>query len=141
MPKEPPMRRHRALAALSMAVLLAGCTSTALELAPERPDRPWRPNTDADGAILPGAAASAPAAIASTYVLPANTALGTLPPPAPSIDAEHVYALPELIDIAQQNNPETRIAWNLARDAALAAGIAKATYLPYVSASVVGGHS
>ncbi|MEA1619955.1 TolC family protein [Erythrobacter sp. T5W1-R] len=44
-----------------------------------------------------------------------------------------------MIDIAQQRNPSTRIAWNAARQAALAAGIADATYLPRLSAIVAGG--
>ena len=39
------------------------------------------------------------------------------------------YTLPELIDIAQTNNPTTRNAWNDARDAALTAGIAESTFL------------
>ena len=44
--------------------------------------------------------------------------------------AGHQYTLPELIDIAQRHHPETREAWEKARQAALAVGIAEATYLP-----------
>ena len=44
-----------------------------------------------------------------------------------------------MIDIAQSNNPVTRNAWNDARNAALAAGIAESTFLPLVSAGIVQG--
>ena len=37
-----------------------------------------------------------------------------------AIDPEKVYDLPELIDIAERTNPETRIAWERARQAAAA---------------------
>ena len=49
------------------------------------------------------------------------------------------YSLAELIDIAQSNNPLTRTAWNNARNVALAAGIAKSTYLPRLTAAAIGG--
>jgi outer membrane protein TolC len=44
-----------------------------------------------------------------------------------------------LIDIAQSTNPVTRNAWNDARNAALAAGIAESAFLPFVSAGIVQG--
>ena len=56
------------------------------------------------------------------------------------IDASHVYTLPELIDLAQRSNPITRIAWERARQAALAVGLVEATYLPEISAEVLGGY-
>ena len=128
-----------ALLRLAWPLLLSACANASLELAPEQPDRPWRPATDAGGAILPAPPLPAASAAGASHVLPSNTALAALPPP-PALDAEHVYTLPELIDIAQSNNHETRIAWNVARNAALAAGIAQSSLLPQVSASVVGGY-
>jgi outer membrane protein TolC len=56
-----------------------------------------------------------------------------------AIEAAHVYTLPELIDLAQRSNPTTRIAWEQARQAALAVGLVEATYLPDLSAEVLGG--
>jgi outer membrane protein TolC len=53
------------------------------------------------------------------------------------VDGTKVYPLPELIDIAEANNPSTRIAWNEARKVALAAGIAESAYLPKITASAV----
>jgi outer membrane protein len=58
--------------------------------------------------------------------------------PAPlGLDRRKVYSLPELIDIAQSNNPLTRSAWNDARNAALATGIAESAYLPRLRATAV----
>lgn len=57
-----------------------------------------------------------------------------------TVDAKHIYSLDELIALAQHNNPATRIAWQEAEQAAVAAGMVKATYLPMLSASVLGGY-
>ncbi len=56
-----------------------------------------------------------------------------------SIDPSHAYTLPDLIDLAQRTNPDTRIAWERARQAALAVGMVETTYLPDLSAEVLGG--
>lgn len=62
------------------------------------------------------------------------------PYPVPNINESHAYQLSELIDMAQMNNPDTRIAWQQARQAALAVGMTEATFLPMISASVIGGY-
>jgi outer membrane protein len=120
---------------------LAGCATSSLDMAPDSPDRPWQPQTDAAGAIVPGPSASATStaslASAHRYQLPANPALATVPPP-PSLEQAHAYDLPELIDVAESENPLTRIAWNDARNVALAAGIAKSAYLPQLSVAAMG---
>ena len=54
--------------------------------------------------------------------LPASPALASVSPPA-ALEAAHAYTLPELIDLAESANPLTRIAWNDARNAALAVGL------------------
>jgi outer membrane protein TolC len=120
-------------------LLLAGCASSSLDLAPPSPSQPWVPATNASGEIVPGKASAGAAPSPQGYVLPANPALAILPA-APAIDPQHAYTLAELIDIAELNNPSTRIAWNEARNAALAAGIAKSNYLPSITASAVGGY-
>ena len=56
---------------------------------------------------------------------------------APAIDPEKAYELPELIDIAERTNPETRIAWEQAREAAFNLGIAKSAYAPTLAAKAV----
>jgi len=44
-----------------------------------------------------------------------------------TIDAERVYRLPDLIDIGESTNPDTRIEWEKARQAALAVGLARSS--------------
>jgi outer membrane protein len=128
------------LGLLSVAALLAGCATSSLNLAPAAPNVPWTPTTSSDGGIVAGAPAPATAPRANSYVLPSNAkAAGEAPAPA-ELDKSHPYTLAELIDLAQSHNPSTRVAWENARDAALATGIAKATYLPNLSASVVGAY-
>lgn len=132
------MRRLEAAIACALCVAwLAGCATSALEMAPPRPDRPWAPATTAEGELVAGQ--KGPADMPGGYVLPANPALASFPP-TPAIDEARVYTLPELIDLAESSNPVTRIAWNDARRVALAAGIAESTYLPNISASVVGAY-
>ena len=134
------MYRRRKLITLAVLSLpLAGCATFAVEMAPAQADRPWTPATTATGEIIPGAPASPPSSRATGYVLPVNSELAGVPPGLDT-DHGHAYSLPELIDIAQSNNPLTRRAWNSARDVALAAGIAESTYLPRLSATIVRGY-
>ena len=54
---------------------------------------------------------------------------------------EQRYTLAELIDLAQRTNPETRVAWERARQAAAAVGLVESEYYPVLalSASVGAG--
>src|ERR1700749_1412110 len=113
---------------------LAGCAAWDIGMAPDRSDKPWTPTTTASGEIVPGAKPSGESK--ASYALPVNTDLTGLPAPL-GLDRRRVYSLPELIDIAQSNNPLTRAAWNDARNAALATGIAESAYLPRLRATVV----
>lgn len=130
-------RRKGTIAALLSSVWLAGCATSALKMAPERPDRPWAPPTTASGEVIAGEPQAPPTA--EGYVLPANPALGEVPSPS-TVDAAKVYSLSELIDLAESTNPATRIAWNDARRAALAAGIAESAFLPNITATAIGGY-
>ena len=58
----------------------------------------------------------------------------------PAIDPRKTYNLAELIDIAQSSNPETRVAWERARQAAAAVGLTESAYYPYIVAAAVGGY-
>jgi outer membrane protein len=136
--KWPAIRRRKvAVAGAVSLVWLAGCATSALEMAPERPDRPWVPATTESGEIIAGAPQRHPTA--EGYVLPANPVLRQVPSP-PSVDTTRIYSLSELIDLAESNNPATRIAWNDARRAALAAGIAESAFLPNITATAIGGY-
>jgi outer membrane protein len=57
-----------------------------------------------------------------------------------SINPRRVYHLAELIDIAERNNPETRIAWERARQAAAAVGLSESAYYPFLVASAAAGY-
>ncbi|GLK54331.1 outer membrane protein TolC [Methylopila capsulata] len=132
------MRALNRLAALAIVGALSGCASSAVDLAPPRPDRPWAPQTRPNGEIAPGAKAnSAPAG--SSYALPVNADLKTLDR-GPGLERGRIYGLADLVDVAQSANPTTRMAWNRAKDAALAVGIARSAYLPRLTASVAGGY-
>jgi len=50
-----------------------------------------------------------------------------------SLDPAHAYTLAELIDIAEHNNPHTRIVWERAKQRAEALGVAKSAYYPVLA--------
>lgn len=132
---------YKRIPASVLLLFVSGCATQALETAPPRADTPWQPNVSNNGTLLPGKVKSRNKLIIPTdFTLPANT---TLAPRTPDtrIQAQHSYSLSELIDLAQSSNPITRVAWNAARDAALAVGITRTAYLPHLSASVVGGYT
>jgi outer membrane protein TolC len=108
-----PCARAARLAGLSF-YFLSGCASSYLNRAPSSPTEPWQ---------LP---------IASPRFVRATR--------EPAIQPGHVYTLPELIDIAELANPDTRIGWERARRAALAVGSARAEYFPIIRAWTIAGY-
>jgi outer membrane protein TolC len=60
--------------------------------------------------------------------------------PRVSINPRKIYGLAELIDIAERNNPETRVAWERARQAAAAVGLSESAYYPFLAASAAAGY-
>jgi len=50
-----------------------------------------------------------------------------------SIDPGHPYTLAELIDMAERNNPRTRILWERAKQRAEALGVEKSAYYPVLA--------
>ena len=74
------------------------------------------------------------------FVLPPNREAGVIPKPRTEMRTDHEYTLTELIDIAERENPETRVAWQRARNAAISAGVAESTYLPVVTANVLAAY-
>jgi outer membrane protein len=103
------------------AALLCGCAAREpLSIAPPSPDRPWRaPDLPKYSAAL----GDAERARRSTEV---------------RVDPQQQYGLNELIDLAQRTNPETRVAWERARQAAIATGLAEGTYYPTLVAAATG---
>src|SRR6516165_160340 len=125
-----PPARFRGIA-MAGFVLLGACNDTR-DLAPASPDTPWQFEPSKEAPTAP-----APATGAKRFAVPENTAV-QLPSPA-DIDSNYSYSLVELIDIAQRRNPATRVAWEQARQAAINVGIARAAYLPSLTASAVAG--
>ena len=82
--------------------------------APSVPDRPW----DASSTKQPF---KAPPRFSPVAVL----------------DPAKIYTLSELVNIAEQNNPETRVAWENAKARAADLGIAQSTLYPTLAAVVL----
>lgn len=55
-----------------------------------------------------------------------------------TLDPAHRYTLPELIDVAESNSPEGRVAWARAKISLEQAGVARAAYLPLVAFAAQG---
>ncbi|MCF3936673.1 TolC family protein [Acuticoccus sp. M5D2P5] len=120
------------------AALLGGCAANAVKLTSGSPSEAWAPNDDASSALLPGDPSDKAEGERQNFGVPGDQAASLITPP-PQIKSGEVYELPELIDMAARNNPATRLAWDNARQAALAVGLAEATFLPSISANVIGG--
>jgi outer membrane protein len=58
------------------------------------------------------------------------------PQPSWDIDPKKFYTLPELIDLAEKHNPETRASWQRAKIRAAELGIARSAYFPTLTAAV-----
>src|SRR5262249_27943300 len=57
-----------------------------------------------------------------------------------AIDPQKRYDLVELIDVAQRQNPETRVAWERSRQAAIARGLVESEYYPMLNLAALGGY-
>jgi outer membrane protein TolC len=118
------MRCDRPFLLLS-TLLASACATDRLDLAPPRPDRPLVLPADFSNLPAPGS-------------VPSLAAEEPVAPPV-AVDPVARYDLPALIDLAQRSNPDTRVAWEKARQAALAVGLTETAYLPQISAQVIGG--
>jgi len=81
--------------------------------APAAPDKPWD--------VTPGRQTAAPPRLA----------------PAFAPDPSKVYTLSELVNLAEENNPTTRVAWENAVARAADLGIAKSTLYPTLAAAAL----
>lgn len=124
----------RVAAVTVLSVLVQACATDALKNAPQAADKPWQPFVEQDATPQTKPTASK----GLDFSVPANSRVSQIRP-APVLLSDHSYSLYELIDIAQRENPSTRLAWNTARQAALTQGMVEATFLPIISARVIGG--
>jgi outer membrane protein len=51
-----------------------------------------------------------------------------------TLDPNHMYTLPDLVDAGEQNNPQTRVLWERAKARAAAAGVARSALFPTLAA-------
>jgi outer membrane protein len=58
-----------------------------------------------------------------------------------SVDHRKEYALPDLIDLAQQLNPATRASWENAKQALALVGVSKSAYYPFLSLAAAAGYT
>jgi outer membrane protein len=120
----------RAITGVASLLLLSGCSATLpgqdpLTKAPASASTPWQPSSEQ--ARHPRGSADA-----SDYArAPA------IPDRVPVHDGE--LQLPELVDIALRNSPETRQTWAAARAAAAAYGEANAPYYPSIEVGATVG--
>ncbi len=105
-------RRSERLRSVLCAMTAALSTAQAAAQAPATPDKPWP--------IPPYAAR------ATRF-------------DARGLETQKRYGLVDLIDLAQRNNPQTRAAWEVAREAAAAEGLVESSYLPQISLQALGG--
>ncbi len=95
---------------------IAGAFSAGLAVAqaPPSPEQPW---------AIPESAFSRAAALGNTrFSVPHKR-----------------YDLAALVDLAERENPRTREAWEVAREAASGIGLAESAYLPQLSLQAIGG--
>lgn len=134
MRRAPHRKTWRApLLAVALAFSASACHSPYRDPPLTDPDR----SGEATPAEILAAPAEIPASLRRAGPEGAARRAGDVPLALP--DPSHSCTLAELIDIALRNNPDTRIAWEQARQAALAAGIVDSSYLPQVSAALLGG--
>ena len=130
-----PRRRTAAIATLGIAVVLV-CSAPVARAQESRPE----PSPAKD---IPERYSRQVAPTPSTYWRSPNLGDYTRilkSTEAPLIDPSKRYELPELIDLAQRTNPETRVAWEAARRAALAVGLVESEYFPVLAISALGGY-
>src|SRR5260370_39530632 len=103
------MRGPALIALVLVSLPLAGCATSALDMAPDRPDAPWIPATGPDGEIAAGARGRADQHNGS-YVLPSDRNLAVIPPPGADPESRRPYTLPESSRTARTTTPLTRTA-------------------------------
>ena len=87
----------------------------------------------------PRASAQCQKTVSSVLAAADCTAKFDVPLSQAQIDPDKPYRLEELIDIAETNNPRTRIAWESAKQAADRIGIARSDYFPHLAALALSG--
>jgi TolC family type I secretion outer membrane protein len=101
---------------VAICIFFLGGLSADAQSPPASPDKAWH-NPSAEEGL--------------------NQPLSSLPDTKYSLDPAKAYTLAELIDLAEQHNPETRLAWQQAKARAAALGIARGALYPTLAAVAV----
>ncbi|MGC2110902.1 MAG: TolC family protein [Candidatus Korobacteraceae bacterium] len=109
------MSRFRGRTVIMLCMLVADGIAFA-QKAPAAPDHPWDASLTKQRLQVPPRLA-----------------------PSPILDPTKVYTLSELVNVAEQNNPETRVAWENAKARAADLGIAESTLYPTMAAAALAG--
>ena len=126
----PIAGRHLAAIAISLLLVVSGWDATGESIvsdsssdvlhglrAPVSADSPWQP----------------PDLTGFSSVLRVKT--------QPEADAQKAYELAELIDLAERANPETKVAWERAKQSASAVGLAQSEYFPLLALRASGDYA
>ena len=109
---------------VAFAAMIFTATADAQNAAPPSAAKPWRPP--------------------NLGLYEAELARGSVrerrEAPLVGVDPHKIYGLPELIDLAERNHPDTRVAWERARQAAAAVGLSQSAYYPYLVASAAANY-
>jgi outer membrane protein len=111
------LQQHKSLVRTAIAIALLTPANLFAQSSPVSPDRPWHSLEERE--IM--------------------TDLRHFPASGPRIESDKIYSLPELIDLAERNNPETRVAWENARAQAASLGIARSELFPTLAAVALAG--
>jgi len=119
------MHRSVVIALIPALALIGGCTAfNPNEAAPPTASAQYTP---------PNAGTYQKALAQNATGQPSSTTAQGKTEPA-TLDLNKTYRLPDLVDLAESTNPETRVAWELTRQAAVAVGLKEAAYYPILEA-------
>ena len=133
----------RSLGVRHIGVTLAASAGAAVLVCCAPPSLAQEPPVPPSATDIPARFSRQVAPSPSTYWKPPDLREYTRvlkPTGAPVIDPNNRYELPQLIDLAQRLNPETRVAWEAARRSALAVGLVESEYFPVLAISAIGGY-
>ncbi len=111
----PPDLARISTRSVMLLVVLLPATHIFAQSAPASPDRPWHSTREQE--------VQSDAKNLDAYTF--------------RIDSGKTYSLPELIDLAEAHNPQTRVAWESACAQAAALGIARSELYPTLAAVAV----
>lgn len=96
-------------------IVAGGAISSSAQSAPAAPDKLWHADAEHDSLTQ----------VRANY----------------TVDPAKTYTLADLIDLAEEHNPETRLAWQNAKARAASLGIARSALYPTIAAIAVANTS